>query len=308
MRIYTLNERPNYFSQLKCFLNKSLEKDFITDHMVKRCTINDPNYNPELTFLALEKDDLIGVLIGVERTKAPKEVVEAQRNMAWIKIIAISPRYRNKQAFNRLLNAFLDEMKDKKEIKVANFASWHFHPGVDVEYEYCLENYLANGFMKYGEVVDYELDLKFFHVPRRILLNEKKLREEGLTFKIVDNEHISDVKEWIKTKFSPYWAFEAEVAVREEHGGLWISYDNNDNIIGFSVYGALEPNWFGPIGVDEKFRHLGIGSILLFKALNSLRLNGVRYAIIPWTQHLFFYSQIPGIIGIRHYYFLKLTL
>ena len=115
-------------------------------------------------------------------------------------------------------------------------------------------------------------------------------------------------KEWIKNKFSPYWAFEAEVAVREEHGGLWISYDNNDNIIGFSVYGALEPNWFGPIGVDEKFRHLGIGSILLFKALNSLRLNGVRYAIIPWTQHLFFYSQIPGIIGIRHYYFLKLTL
>lgn len=275
--------------------------------MLKRCTVNDPNYDSRLTFLALERDELIGVLIGVERTKAPKEVIEAQRNMAWIKTIAISPKHRNKYIFNRLLNAFLSEVEDKDEIKVANFAVWHFHPGVDVEYEYYLENYLVNDFVKYGEVVDYELDLKYFYTPTRVLVSEEKLKEEGVCFEIADSKQMDEAKEWIKTKFSPYWALEAEIAVGEDRGGLWLSYDEN-KFLGFSTYGALEPNWFGPIGVDEKARNLGIGSVLLFKALNSMRLNGMRHVVVPWTRHLFFYSQIPGIIGIRHYYLLKLSL
>ncbi|HID16410.1 MAG TPA: GNAT family N-acetyltransferase [Candidatus Atribacteria bacterium] len=308
MRIYTLNEKPNLFSKLKPLLNKSLKNDFITDHMLMRCTFNDPNYNPKLTFLAIEDNELIGVLIGVERTKSPREVVEAQRNIAWVKVIAIHPKYKDKPIFKNLLTTFLNEIKGKNEIRVANFAIWHFHPGVDIEYEYYLNKYMANGFKKYGEVIDYHVNLKYFHTPNRIILTEKRLKENGLSFKLASHKHLKDIKKWININFSPYWALEAETAVKEDHGGLWICHNKEGNIIGFSAYGALEPNWLGPIGVIKDARHLGIGSTLLFKSLNSLRLNGIRHAIIPWTRHLFFYSQIPGITEIRHYHLLKLTL
>jgi len=310
LKVYRLDEKPEYALKLKSFLNLSLEKDFITDHMLRRCTVQDPNYNLKLTFLALEKGELIGLLIGAERTTAPKEVVEAQKQLAWIKVIAIPPRHRSKKLFKELLNEFLEEMrgKGKKEIRVANFASWYFHPGVDVQYDYYLLNYLNAAFNKYDEVVDYEVDLKHFHTPTRIKLIEKSLIEKDITFKEVKRGDINNIESWIKNNFSPYWAYEAKLATIEPDGGLWIAYNSNNQILGFSAYGALEPNWFGPIGVIKEARNMGIGTVLLFKTLNSMRLNGVRIAIIPWTQHLYFYAQIPGLMGIRHYWLLKLLL
>lgn len=73
-------------------------------------------------------------------------------------------------------------------------------------------------------------------------------------------------------------------------------------MLGFSGYGLLEPNWFGPIGVVEEMRGKGIGTVLLYKAITSLRLEEHRIIVIPWTNLLFFYSQLPGILGIRHFF------
>jgi len=74
------------------------------------------------------------------------------------------------------------------------------------------------------------------------------------------------------------------------------------------VAGALEPHWFGPIGVLEAHRKKGLGTVLLFKTLFSMREEGQRLAVIPWTGHLFFYSQVPGIKGIRHYWTMRKDL
>jgi len=307
LKIYRLDEKPEHALKLKQFLNLSLERDFITDHMLRRCTVQDPNYTSKLTFLALEKDKLIGLLIGVERTRAPKELVEAQKHLAWIKVIAIPPKHRTKKLFQQLINEYLNEIKakNKTEIRVANFPSWHFHPGIDIHYDYYLTNYLTAGFTKYGEVVDYEVDLKRFYIPTRIKTLKQKLIKQGTTFKEVTRGEINQLENWIKTKFSPYWAYEAKRATIEPTGGLLIAYNQNNQPIGFAAYGALEPSWLGPIGVIKKEQNKGIGTILLFKALKSMRLNGIRIATIPWTQHLYFYTQIPGITGIRHYWQLK---
>ncbi len=59
--------------------------------------------------------------------------------------------------------------------------------------------------------------------------------------------------------------------------------------------------------VEEK-RKMGLGSVLLFKTLDSMKKLGISRAIIPWTGHLFFYSQVPGIVGIRHYWVMEKKL
>ena len=79
-------------------------------------------------------------------------------------------------------------------------------------------------------------------------------------------------------------------------------------MIGFSTHGALNRDWFGPIGVDEKRRKSGVGSVLLFESRRLMRLNGVGEAVIPWTGHLFFYTQVPDIRGIRHYHIMSKML
>ena len=78
--------------------------------------------------------------------------------------------------------------------------------------------------------------------------------------------------------------------------------------MGFSVFGALEYHWFGPIGVLEEKRKQGLGSALLFRTLESMKGLGLPRAIIPWTGHLFFYSQVPGIVGLRHYWMMAKDL
>ncbi|RLE79878.1 MAG: N-acetyltransferase, partial [Thermoprotei archaeon] len=64
----------------------------------------------------------------------------------------------------------------------------------------------------------------------------------------------------------------------------------------------------GPIGVDSAVRGRGIGTVLLYKSLESLRVRGYRYIVIPWTGHLFFYTQLPGVKSIRHYWILEKKL
>ena len=41
--------------------------------------------------------------------------------------------------------------------------------------------------------------------------------------------------------------------------------------------------------------------MLLYEALQRIRLAGVRIGVIPWTGHLFFYAGVPGICGVRKY-------
>ena len=316
MKTYTLKEKPEYKSKLKTFLNKSLEYDFITNHMLKRCIFQDPNQNPNQIYLTIENKKLIAILITTERIKEPKELIEKQKHILWIKTIAIHPKYRTKQLFKKQLEITINQAKqrNKNEIRIANFASWYFHPGIDIKYEYYLQNYIQNNFTKYNEVIDYHIDLKNFKIPKRIKILYKKLIENNYRFKQIKNiektktKEITKIINFIKQNFSPNWATEAKMALKEPNGGLWIAYNNQNQIIGFSAYSALEPNWFGPIGVIEKERRKGIGTILLYKALNSIRLNGIRYATIPWTNHLKFYTQLSNIIEIRHYWQLKQSI
>jgi len=39
-----------------------------------------------------------------------------------------------------------------------------------------------------------------------------------------------------------------------------------------------------------------------------MRLLGERLIVIPWTEHLFFYTQLSRTVGIRHYLILSKNL
>ncbi len=312
MQLYTLREKPDYWLELRHFLNRSLELDFITMHMLERCTVRDPNYSQDDVYLALEGGELKGLVIIAERTASPEELVEKHRDVLWIKALAIPKEQRGMGLFNKLMEAVFweAEQRDKMEIRVADFASWYFHPGIDVNYEFYLQNYLKSGFTKIGDVVDYHLDLKCFNVPYRVIELERKLISQNYRFRHaskIGEVNLRSLTDFIKKKFSPCWAIEAEMALREPDGGLWIVFNGEDRLVGFAAYGALEPNWFGPVGVVNGERGKGIGTVLLYRALMSMRLNGVRYVKIPWTSHLFFYTQLSRICEVRHYWRLKLN-
>ncbi len=295
MKIVSLAEDPYWEERIVCVLNKGLERDFISPQTYQHIVRRDPNFDPNLILLAIQEDELMGVLIGVKRTKAPAEVIDKQKKVAWIKAIAIPPKRRETAVFNVLCSYFEKLIREdgRTIIRFGDFASWYFFPGVDVLYDYYLDNLLNFGFRKVGDSVNYEVDMRRFYIPKRIVRKEKKLRQEGISFRKASLKEKEALVQWVREKFSPFWAYEVSLGFSNESTGVWLAkYEGR--VVAFSGYSLLEPNWFGPIGVEEEMRGKGIGTVLLYKAINSLRLSGHRIVIIPWTDLLFFIPSFPG--------------
>lgn len=295
----------SYFEEVRSLLNLSLSEDFISDRSLRRITFDDPNYNKRYALVALENERVVGFVLGAKRERAPEELVEAQKGLAWIKVFAVSEDYRRKGIATKLFEELESRLKDSgtKKIRITDFPGWTLFSGVDLKYQDALAFLFGRGFKKVGEAVDYEIDLLNFYIPRRIL----EINVSPAVVRKAEKSDKNKVLSWVKSEFSVFWEYEASVGFTYDKPKLWIAEDNNE-IIGFSVYSALEPHWFGPIGVSTKTRLKGIGSLLLFNCLKSMREEGQRIAVIPWTSHLFFYTQVPGINRIRHYWILEKAL
>ncbi|QOJ79075.1 hypothetical protein IG193_01000 [Infirmifilum lucidum] len=102
------------------------------------------------------------------------------------------------------------------------------------------------GYRKVGEAVDYEIDLLDFYVPRRIL----EADTGPATVRRAGREDEDRVLSWIRSEFSVYWEYEAKAVFGYEKPKVWIAEDDT-GLIGFAVYSALEPHWFGRFGEVE---------------------------------------------------------
>lgn len=69
-------------------------------------------------------------------------------------------------------------------------------------------------------------------------------------------------------------------------------------VVGFACFEATRPNYFGPTGVLESMRGMGIGKALLLRSLLSLRERGYAYAIIGWAGPTAFYEKAVDAIPI----------
>jgi hypothetical protein len=285
--------------------NTSLPYDLLNPATLRRITFDDPNYEPGLALIAYGDDGPLGFAVGCRRIKEPAEYVNPKAG--WIKLIA---------AIDQMEGGVLDHLCQKVEtelkglgveaVRLTDFASWHLWAGIDIRYESLLQMLERRGYSKVGEAIDYLIDLRAFAVPRRIRALGRALEGQGISIALATEKEGQDLGNWVKMKFGAGWAYEVATSLRNAlkngSGTLVAREGMTGEVIGFSTHGALEPHWFGPIGVDERRRKSGVGSALLFESLRLMRLNGIAEAVIPWTSHLFFYTQVPGIVGLRHYY------
>ena len=62
------------------------------------------------------------------------------------------------------------------------------------------------------------------------------------------------------------------------------------------------------MGVAPSMRGKGLGTVLLFDAFQELKDEGREEAIVHWMDLFFFYAQVPGINGVRHYWIMQRKL
>ena len=105
------------------------------------------------------------------------------------------------------------------------------------------------------------------------------------------------VAAFAKEHFSAKWVSEIEVALSRQPVACFIA-TRDQRILGFACIDVTQRGFFGPTGVAESARSLGLGKALLFKALDALRELGYAYAIIGGVGPKEFYAKACGAVEI----------
>ena len=105
------------------------------------------------------------------------------------------------------------------------------------------------------------------------------------------------VAAFARDHFSAKWVSEVEVACCRQPVAGFIA-TREQQVVGFACFETTQRGFFGPTGVLEGARGLGLGKALLFKALEALRELGYAYAIIGGVGPREFYAKACGAIEI----------
>lgn len=128
--------------------------------------------------------------------------------------------------------------------------------------------------------------------------NREQLRAQGISIQPAMAANLGRIRRWILEHFSEGWADEAAqatlaspcrclLAVRDgEEGGR--------EILGFACYDTTAKGFFGPTGVSEAARGLGVGRALLLGTLRNMEAAGYAYAVIGWVGPAKFYETCCG--------------
>lgn len=134
--------------------------------------------------------------------------------------------------------------------------------------------------------------VRLYDLPDSAELYEK-VADAGVTLRRPNGYERHILAHWVGVHFSPKWVSEAKVAFAREPVTAFLATRKKE-ILGFSCYDTTMKNYFGPTGVAESARGMGLGKALLFKALEALRDDGYAYAVIGGVGPREFYEKACG--------------
>lgn len=138
--------------------------------------------------------------------------------------------------------------------------------------------------------------VRLYDLPRsgelyeRVAANGVMLRRPGAYEK-----HL--VENFVREHFSPKWVSEVAVAFSRQPLACFIATREKE-ILGFACYETTAKGFFGPTGVAEGARGLGLGKALLLKSLEAQREAGYAYAFIGGVGPREFYANAVGAVEI----------
>jgi hypothetical protein len=140
--------------------------------------------------------------------------------------------------------------------------------------------------------------VKLYQLPPLGPLLEKQ-KEQNILIKRANPWELSLTREFIETRFSLKWADETSAGFAHQPISVFLAWGAGifkKEIIGFAAYECTRRNFFGPTGVEEKYRGSGIGKALLLSALWSQWELGYAYSIIGGVGPAEYYKKIVGAI------------
>jgi predicted N-acetyltransferase YhbS len=138
--------------------------------------------------------------------------------------------------------------------------------------------------------------VRLYDLPSSNALDESAIAQ-GVTLRRARAFEKHTVSAFVRAHFSEKWVSEVEVAMTRQPISCFIA-TKEKQILGFACYETTQRGFFGPTGVVETARGMGLGKALLLKSLEGLRDIGYAYAIIGGVGPKEFYAKTCGAIEI----------
>ncbi|MBW4082255.1 GNAT family N-acetyltransferase [Paenibacillus sp. S150] len=139
--------------------------------------------------------------------------------------------------------------------------------------------------------------VKLYDLPEKQGLLDS-LRSRGIVIKRAMTGDKQAIVDFVGSHFTASWRSECECAFARLPVNCYIAVKDG-TVIGFACHDVVVRNFFGPTGVLEEYRGLGVGKALLLECLCAMRQNGYGYAVIGWVvDALSFYERSVGAIAI----------
>ncbi|MCQ4630268.1 GNAT family N-acetyltransferase [Shinella sp. CPCC 100929] len=126
---------------------------------------------------------------------------------------------------------------------------------------------------------------------------DARVAEAGVTIRRPLAPEARLVTEWVAETFETGWSSEVAVALTRQPPTCFIA-TRAKKLVGFACHESIARGFFGPTGVDEAARGLGIGHALLLASLFDLKTMGYGYAIIGDVGPSAFYEKTVGATAI----------
>lgn len=142
------------------------------------------------------------------------------------------------------------------------------------------------------DAVMVDMLVRLYALPNNAALYET-VAAHGVTLRRARAFETHTVAEFARQHFSAKWVSEIEVALSRQPVSCFIA-TKDKAILGFACYETTSRGYFGPTGVLESARGMGLGKALLFLCLESMREMGYAYAIIGGVGPREFYAKVCG--------------
>ena len=278
--------QPQHLDELTAFCNRNFEfhsGQFETEILHKRI-FDDPDHLPDHGFLLRDNGKTIGFMVGVLRG-----------NAAGLKLFAVDREHR-RSGLGSMMLAEIEELfrsGGAERVRILNCSPYYFTPGLDPRYTEAFCFLQSRGYTAERYVHNMKVDLTAndFDTSQA----EAQLAKKGFKMRRLEHEEEQTFYEWMLGTWSQNWTAEACNSLKNTPVTTFVALDSRDNIRGFATYDVtMFRGGFGPTGVEESLRGLGIGKVLFLRCLQDMKARGYPRCEIAWVGPISFYAHTAG--------------
>ena len=260
--------------------NGALSSHPINERLFIKNVLLDMNFDPEGFLVAEDDGEIRGFAWAIVRSYPIDTGASSEEDRGYLNLLVLKDRGDILGGLGeRLIGMAEDYVKGrgKNRIFVSGYSPNYFYPGQNSKDKEYLELYLSLGYKEQKKNYSIMADLENFAESEGMEKLIEKRQEEGFSICHLTPELIPS----LLSSLAPGW--------RHRHRRLLNECDDYERfclvvkdgeVIGSSVFGDPYSYMerFGPYGVNEKYRGLGLGKILLYYTLKTMKKRGLKFA------------------------------